>query len=108
MSFDDEVVSAFLYDMKNNRIEVHFESYHDLVKNQSMETPCVLVIENWKDAMRKLSKDSKYEKLDNHISSFSMILWMEKQGSDLKLAVNTLDGRYIDLQFISPVVSLKK
>ena len=31
-SFDDEVVSAFLYDIKNSRIEVHFDSYYDLVK----------------------------------------------------------------------------
>lgn len=103
-SFDDQVVSAFFYDMENNRIEVHFESYYDLVKNQLIENPCVLVIEKWKDAMGKLSKDSMFDKLDNHIGVFSLILWMEKQESDLKLTVNTLDGRYIDLHFISALV----
>ena len=104
-SFDDEVVSKFCYDMDNKKIEVYFNGYFDLLKNEYVERPCLWVIENWSDAKSKLSSETKYDALENNLGIFSMVLFLENEEKKTNVTVNTLDKRYVDLVFIEPKIS---
>lgn len=105
-SFDDEVVSKFCYDMDNKKIEVHFTGYFDLANNKYFDTPCIWVIENWKEAKSKMNSEALYDSLETNMGIFSMILSIETVDKNLKITVNTLDNRYIDLVFIEPNMTL--
>jgi len=105
-SFDDEVVNRFCYDIDNKKIEVSFRGYYDLLKNEFIKAPCKWVIENWIEAKSKLNSEAKYDFLEKHLGIFSLVLSLEKTGQNLEVTVNTVDGRYIDLIFINPIIKL--
>ena len=105
-AFDDEVVTKFCYDIDNKKIEVHFIGYHDLLENKYHEKPCVLVIENWEAAKSKLSIETKFDNLDQHMGIFSLILFFEINEGNLSITVNMLDDRYVDLLFEKPSLRL--
>lgn len=58
-SFDDEPVSKFCYDLDNNRIEIYFKGFFDLLKEKYVEKPCIWLIENWEEAKSKIGDDTK-------------------------------------------------
>lgn len=106
-SFDDEYAIKFCYDMDNNKVEIHFRAYYDLVKNKRVKTPCIWTIENWTDAKSKLSSESAYTNLEKHLGIISMVLSSEINDTTLELTVNTTDNRYIDLLFDNPQLKLE-
>ncbi len=106
-SFDDEIANKFCYDMDNKKIEIHFGGYYDALSSQYINKPCIWVIENWADAKSKLSSESSYNDLEQHLGIVSMVLSAEINKTSLELTVNTIDNRYIDLLFDSPQLSLK-
>lgn len=106
-SFDDEFVTKFCFDMENNKIEIHFRAYYDLVKNERIITPSIWTIENWTKAKSKLSSESIYTELENNLGIISMVLSLEINDTILELTVNTTDNRYVDLMFDNPELNLK-
>jgi hypothetical protein len=106
-SFDDEVANKFCYDMDNKKIEIHFGGYYDALSNQYVDKPCIWIIENWIDAKSKLSSEISYSDLEQHLGIVSMVLSAEINKTTLKLTVNTIDNRYIDLLFDNPQLKLK-
>lgn len=106
-SFDDEVANKFCYDMDNNKIEIHFTGYSDLLKNERIDKPCIWIIENWTDAKSKLSSENAYTDLEKYLGIISMVLSSEINDTTLELTVNTTDNRYIDLLFDNPQLKLK-
>jgi hypothetical protein len=105
-SFDDEYVTKFCYDIDNKKIEIHLTGYSDLLKNEKVDKPCVWIIENWTDAKSKLSSESSYNDLEQHLGIVSMVLSAEINKTTLELTVNTIDNRYIDLLFDNPQLKL--
>ena len=103
-SLDDEPAEAFFYDGTNRRIEVSFDNYYSLAENVYKSVPCRLKISNWSSAKSKLSNDTRYKSLDANMGIFSMILAIDVEGSTLKLFVNVLGERYVDLVFNDPVI----
>lgn len=106
-SFDDEYAIKFSYDMDNNKMEIHFRAYYDLIKNERINKSCMWIIENWADAKSKLSSESAYTDLEKHLGIISMVLSSEINDTTLELTVNTIDNRYIDLLFDNPQLKLK-
>jgi hypothetical protein len=106
-SFDDEYVTKFCYDIENDKIEIHFRAYYDLVKNERIIKPSKWIIENWTKAKSKLSSESVYTDLGNNLGIISMILSLEINDTILELTVNTIDNRYVDLMFDNPQLNLK-
>jgi hypothetical protein len=105
-SFDDQIASKFCYDIDNKKIEVSFEGYSDLIKNEFINTSCTFIIENWKDAKSKMVDEQKKYELNKYIGIFSMILYMEIRDSSFEMIVNTIDNKYITLIFLEPKLSL--
>lgn len=105
-SFDDEVVTKFCYDMENNKIEIHFAGYFDILNNEYIDNPCVWIIEKWNNAKSKLNSENSYAKLDKHLGIISMILSLEMKENSLQITVNTLDNHYVDLLFDGPELKL--
>lgn len=54
--FDDQYSSASFYDFDNKKIEIHFNAYYDLLLNEYVEKPCILVIEKWTEAKSGITK----------------------------------------------------
>lgn len=107
-SFDDEYTTKFCYDMDNQKMEIYFRAYYDLIKNERIINPCVWVIENWSNAKSKLSSESTYTDLEENLGIISMVLSSEINDTTLELTVNTIDNRYIDLLFDNPQLKLNQ
>lgn len=105
-SFDDEIAMKFCFDMDNKKIEIHFAGHYNTLNNQYINKPCVWTIQNWTDAKSKLSSESSYHDLKQHLGIVSMILSVEINENALQLSVNTIDNRYIDLLFYDPQIIL--
>ena len=107
-SFDDEPVSKFCYDIVGNKIEVHFRGYYDSDKDESIETPCIWIIENWEYAKSIIGDEQRRYDLNKHIGIFSLILYMKyNDDNELEIYVITTDNRYITFFFKEPDLSLK-
>lgn len=107
-TFDDEVISKFCYDIINKKIEIYFEAYYDLNLGESLNQPCILIIENWVNAKSKFVGDAKFHELEKHLGIFSMILSLEEKNDDLEIIVNTINNTYLELIFIKPHILFKK
>lgn len=106
-SFDDEPVRKFCYDLYNKKIEVHFSGYHDLIKSEYKDTPCVWVIENWNYANSIMGDGQNLYSLDKHIGIFSLMLYVKyNDDNELEMLVNTVDNKYLTLFFKNPHLSL--
>ncbi|WP_303318939.1 hypothetical protein Q4Q34_05675 [Flavivirga abyssicola] len=104
-TFDDEIANKFSYDSKNKEIKVYFDNYY---KNKvEFNSPCVLIIKKWNKAFSKLFGDEKFEPLEVYLGVFSIILNMEIRGDELKMSINTMDDRYLELLFVTPKISIK-
>ena len=107
-SFDDEPVSKFCYDLDNNKIEVHFKGYYDLVKDTYTDAPCIWVLENWEHGKIRIGDESKLCDLNKAIGIFSLILYMKyNDKKELEMLVNTVDNRYLTLFLKDPKLSLR-
>lgn len=104
-NFPDEIAESFLYDSKNQLIEVCFESY--CFNGEFIEAPCKLVIENWIQAKSKLHSASKYDSLESNLGVISLILSITNDGGNVLLAVNTLNDKYVDLVFTRPSIHVE-
>ena len=103
--FADDIVTKFCYNSSANQIEVQFEGYYE--DEKYIESPCSLIIENWKEAKSKLHGEKRYDFLERHLGIFSMILDVENSLEELKLSINTVDDKYIELLFIQAKVLIK-
>ena len=100
-SFDDEIAEKFCYDNVNRCIQIYFSVYFDFIANKHIESKCKFVICNWQQAKSKIIDREGYSSLDSNLGIISLILDAEEDGDNLKLIVNTLDGKYIELFFFS-------
>ena len=105
-SFDDEIATRFYYDITSHKIAVYFAAYYN--NGRFVEKECRLVIEKWEYAKSKLSVDSRYKNLEDHVGIISMILDMYVADKKLFLTVNTLDGQYVDLLFYNCNVKVEE
>lgn len=104
-SFDDEPVINFYYDLINKRLEIGFSGYYE---NQDLiDKPCIFTIKNWKDSSCKVGDEEKRYPINSQLGIINMVLHMKYQNNKLKILVNTLDNRYIELCFEQPQLSLK-
>ncbi len=104
--FADEIITKFCYDSSANQIEVQFEGYYE--DGNYIESPCSLIIENWKEAKSKLHGENRYGSLESHLGIFSMILNLENSLDKLELSINTVDDKYLELLFEQPKVRVEK
>jgi len=100
-SFDDEIAEKFCYDNVNRCIQIYFSGYFDFIANKHIESKCKFVICNWQQAKSKIIDREGYSSLDSNLGIISLILDAEEDGDNLKLIVNTLDDKYIELFFFS-------
>ena len=100
-SFDDEIAEKFCYDNVNRCIQIYFSGYFDFIANKHIESKCKFVICNWQQAKSKIIDREGYSSLDSNLGILSLLLDAEEDGDNLKLIVNTLDGKYIELVFFS-------
>ncbi|WP_158861613.1 hypothetical protein [Lunatibacter salilacus] len=106
-SFDDEPVSKFCCDLDNNKIEIYFKGYFDLIEDKYIEKSCVWSIENWKEAKSRIGDDTKLYDLTKSVGIFSLILYMKYSEDDvLEMLVNTVDNRYITIFLKEPILKL--
>lgn len=105
-SFEDEVVTKFCYDSSSNQIKVQFEGYY--ADGNYIESPCSLIIENWKEAKSKLHGENRYDSLESNLGIFSLILSLESSLDKLELSINTVDDKYLELIFEQPKVRVEK
>ena len=103
--FADEVVTKFSYDSILNQIQVQFEGYYE--NENYVESPCILIIEDWKKAKSKLHGEDSYDSLEKHLGIFSMILSLENSLDKLELSINTVDDKYLELLFEQPKVRVE-
>ncbi|AZZ96406.1 hypothetical protein ELR70_04270 [Pseudoalteromonas sp. R3] len=101
-SFPDEIVESFLYDSKNNLIEISFESYSR--NGDFIETPCKLVIKDWVQANSKLHNAKEYGPLESCLGVISLILSITSDKERVCIVANTIDDKYIDLLFTNPYI----
>lgn len=107
-SFDDEPINKSCYDLANNKIEVYFNGYHDLIENVYIEKSCIWTLENWENAKSRVGDEVKYYDLREHFGVFSLILYMKyNEKEELEMLVITVDNRYVTLVFKNPEMSLK-
>jgi hypothetical protein len=107
-SFDDEPVSKFCYGRSNRKLEIYFNSYYDLVRDEYIEAPCIWTIENWEYAKSKIGDEQKLYDLDRHLGIFWMIFYLKyNDDGELEMLVNTVDDRYVTLFFKGARLSLK-
>lgn len=99
-SFPDEIAESFLYDPKNNLIEISFESYSR--NGEFIDAPCRLVIRDWVQANSKLHNSDKYGSLESCLGAISLILSITSDTDRVCIIANTIDDRYIDLLFTNP------
>ena len=95
--FSDEVAESFLYDSKNERIEICFDSF--CCNDEFVERPCKLVIDKWIQAKSKLHDTYTYDSLESNLGVISLILSITKKKDTIVIVANTLDNKYIDLAF---------
>ena len=95
--FSDEVAESFLYDSKNELIEICFDSF--FCNGKFVEKPCKLVIEKWVQAKSKLHDSNTYNSLESNLGVISLILYITRDEETILIVANTLDNRYIDLAF---------
>lgn len=103
--FADEIITKFCYDSGSNQIEIQFEGYYK--DGSYIQSPCSLIIENWKEAKSKLHGEKRYDSLESHLGIFSMILSIENSQDKLELTINTVDNKYLELLFDQPKVQIK-
>ncbi|OGX85625.1 hypothetical protein [Hymenobacter glacialis] len=112
-SFDDEVATKFCYDLDNKRLEIHFTRCWENATQQHLEGPCYLLIHQWTDARCQNASHRqgnvpppKFFPLEDSMGIISMIHFFEWTKEQLELVVNTIDDRYLLLQFINPSVEV--
>ena len=69
--------------------------------NKHLESKCKFVISNWKRAKSKIIDREEYGSLESNLGIISLILDAEEDGDNLKLIVNTIEDKYIELCFFS-------
>jgi hypothetical protein len=107
-AFDDETVSKFCYDLNLKKIELHFEAYFDILKNESVEEPCVWTIENWKEAKSAEGDNPKLYSIEKNISIFYLIIYFKlTESNDLEIFVETINDKYITFIFKEPTLTFK-
>jgi hypothetical protein len=103
-SFDDEVIDRFYCDFEQLKIELGFSSYYkDSIYS---EKPCSVVIEKWKSAKSKVWKATKFYDFPINLGIFSMLLLVEETELILKLIVNTVDDRYLEIHIETPTIAV--
>ena len=100
-SFDDEIAEKFCYDNVNKCIQIYFSGYFDLMVNKHLESKCKFVICDWQQAKSKIIDREGYSSLESNLGIISLILDAEEDGDNLKLIVNTIEDKYIELCFFS-------
>ena len=100
-SFDDEIAEKFCYDSANRCIQIYFSGYFDFIVNKHIESKCKFVICDWQQAKSKIIDREGYSSLESNLGIISLIIDAEEDGDNLKLIVNTLDDKYIELFFFS-------
>ena len=98
VSFADEIVEYFLYSAKDKRLEMGFDAFY--CKDDYVESSCVLILESWKQAFSKVCGGGKISDLEEHLGIAGLVLSLEKNDGKVKMTLNTLDGRYIELTFV--------
>ena len=100
-SFDDEIAEKFCYDNVNRCHQIYFSGYFDFIANKHIGSKCKFVICNWQQAKSKIIDREGSSSLESNLGIISLILYAEEDGDNLKLIVNTLDDKYIELFFFS-------
>ena len=78
-----------------------FSGYFDFIVNKHIEAKCKFVICDWQQAKSKIIDREGYSSPESNLGIISLILDAEEDGDNLKLIVNTLDDKYIELFFFS-------
>ena len=78
-----------------------FSGYFDFIVNKHIEAKCKFVICDWQQAKSQIIDREGYSSLESNLGIISLILDAEEDGDNLKLIVNTLDDKYIELFFFS-------
>lgn len=101
-TFDDEPVKRFFYDSVNKKIEVFFDGCYSVETNQYVSAECKLVIDNWCEVNgqeHKLNGVVFHKDLNHCLAIFDAILSLKKSKDTITLFVETIDNRYITLEF---------
>jgi hypothetical protein len=107
-SFHDELVSKFYCDLNSKKLELHFEAYSDLLKNEYVESDCIWTIENWTEAKSTVGVNPKLLPIDTTLGIFYLRLDSGiTDNNELEIFVNTIDGRYLNIFFKEPTLTFK-
>ncbi|MEK6510690.1 hypothetical protein [Myroides odoratimimus] len=101
-TFDDEVVSKFVYAIDEKKIELSFDGFYDLEKDEEINRKCILIIESWSKALSRLYPNSKFDDLESNFGIISMIVAVNVEHDEVYMTVSTIDNRHYDLIFLKP------
>ena len=106
-SFDDAVASKFYCDMDGKRLEVHFTHCWEIATRRRHDGPCQLLIHHWTDARcQEPNVSPRFVALEAGMGIVSMLLSFVWTAEGAEAWINTIDYRYLLLQFANPSVEV--
>lgn len=106
-SFEDSLVSKFVYDLYDKKIELYFPFYTDNREAEQLDIPCRLTIKDWAKAKSKYWSNLEYENMEQYFNFFIAIDQMEWEDGNLIMTVANIDHREIILFFENPKIEFE-
>ena len=106
-SFADEVASKFYYDLEGKRLEIHFTGCWEIATSRYYDGPCRLLIHGWTDACcQEPNVSPRFVRLEAGMGIVSLLLDFAWTAESAEAWINTIDDRYLLLQFANPSVEV--
>lgn len=106
ISFHDEPVKVFCFDILNNIIKINFIRYFNIELNKWINNECQLIIKNWEKANSNIHGSDKVESLEKNINILVEILSIDDKKNVLSIVSERIDGKVVTLYFYNPEISI--
>jgi hypothetical protein len=108
ISFHDEPVMSFCFDVKHNIIKLTFERYYSLKLNSWINKECTLIVSDWEfstSSLFQLNSIKVDESLEKNIGILIEIFSIKQTRETLQITAERLDSKIICLNFKLPKIN---
>ncbi|MBS5528177.1 MAG: hypothetical protein KHX42_08505 [Prevotella sp.] len=109
--FEDNPVEGFFCDFRKRRIKLFFDDVYDICLNKYINKKSILTIKDWEAARSRYNNGiipvSEYENFYSNIGIINLLTSYEKKEKICTIYAETIDNRYIEIQFDNAVVEIK-
>lgn len=109
ISFHDNPVKEFCYDIFNGAIKMKFCNYYDINLKCLVDKECDFIISNWekvKTSVYKKDSDEILEKIENNIGILVEIFEIDFKDKTLIMTAEKIDGKIITFYFENPIIEI--